>query len=473
MGLPNVMQTGRNGMVAAKANIATTGHNITNSTTEGFSRQRVEQEAMQPTATFGNNIVGNGVKVARTERINDEYLEKQIRNSAKDMAHMEDKDLVLRQTEDIFNEMGGEGLNRLMGRFFNEFRKLANEPDSQAIRESVREASQAMVNDFKRVRKEVNEVRRHIDSRIDGYSKEVNALAMQVRDLNLQIKQQELTGASPNDLKDRRDLAVKKLGSYMDLSIHKDGDGQVSIDVRNVGPLVTGPMAENFSVSRTPADAEGKIEDALDIKSSGAVTSAITHKIKGGKIGALLEVRDQTLNTIMGRLDELAYNVANAVNDIHSQGFTADNLRGVSFFKVPEGGSARAAEFIDLSDEVKSNVNFIASAAQSDSPGDNRIAIALSGLQGMRLMNDGQATVDDFYNSIVSDVGVATARNRESMGQAKDIQTQLSKFRDQISGVSIDEETANLMQFQHAFGASAKVIQVADEMLKTVLDLKR
>ena len=88
-------------------------------------------------------------------------------------------------------------------------------------------------------------------------------------------------------------------------------------------------------------------------------------------------------------------------------------------------------------------------------------------------MNDGQATVDDFYNSIVSDVGVATSRNRESMGQAKDIQTQLSKFRDQISGVSIDEETANLLQFQHAFDASAKVIQIADEMLKTVLELKR
>ena len=81
--------------------------------------------------------------------------------------------------------------------------------------------------------------------------------------------------------------------------------------------------------------------------------------------------------------------------------------------------------------------------------------------------------MDDFYNSIVSDIGVATARNRSGMNQQRDVNTQLNKIRDQISGVSIDEETANLMQFQHMFDASAKVIQVADEMLKTVLELKR
>jgi flagellar hook-associated protein 1 FlgK len=88
-------------------------------------------------------------------------------------------------------------------------------------------------------------------------------------------------------------------------------------------------------------------------------------------------------------------------------------------------------------------------------------------------MSDGNSTADDFYNSIVSDIGVVTNRNRSTMNQQKDIRTQLGKLRDQISGVSIDEETANLMQFQHAFEASARVISVADEMMKTVLDLKR
>jgi flagellar hook-associated protein 1 len=88
-------------------------------------------------------------------------------------------------------------------------------------------------------------------------------------------------------------------------------------------------------------------------------------------------------------------------------------------------------------------------------------------------MNEGKATMDDWYNSIITDVGVIAGRNRENLSQQKDIVVQLGKMRDQLSGVSLDEETTNLLQYQQAFDASAKVIQVADEMLKTVLELKR
>jgi flagellar hook-associated protein 1 FlgK len=178
------------------------------------------------------------------------------------------------------------------------------------------------------------------------------------------------------------------------------------------------------------------------------------------------------LSTVVDRLDQLAFGLTTSVNAIHSQGTNRYGETGANFFK-PISGSFRAAELIDLSDEVKSNVNYIATAFEPDSPGDNRIALAISGLQGQKLLNDGKATIDDFYNSIVSDIGVANGRNRSVLTQQRDIATQLGKIREQVSGVSIDEETANLLQFQHAFDASAKVIQVADECLKTILELKR
>src|SRR5688572_28688475 len=114
MGLPNVMNTGRSGMMAAKAAIATTGHNVSNANTEGYSRQRVEHAADTPRPAGGSRaMVGQGVLISRIDRINDQYLEKQVRNAGRDMAHMEEKDMVLKQTKDIFNEMNGEGLNRL------------------------------------------------------------------------------------------------------------------------------------------------------------------------------------------------------------------------------------------------------------------------------------------------------------------------------------------------------------------------
>ena len=87
-------------------------------------------------------------------------------------------------------------------------------------------------------------------------------------------------------------------------------------------------------------------------------------------------------------------------------------------------------------------------------------------------MNEGRTSLDDYYNSVVSDVGIMSGSNRSSINQQKDVVQQLGKLREQIAGVSIDEETANLMQFQHAFDASARVIKIADEMLDEVLRLR-
>jgi flagellar hook-associated protein 1 FlgK len=189
------MQTGRSAMNAAKTAIATAGHNIANANTDGYARQRVEQAAAPGGNKPGSRTeVGRGVGAVNVSRINDEYVEKQLRNSMRDLSHAEEKDLFLRQTEDIFNELNGEGLNRLMTRFFNEFRKLGNEPDNEAVRQSVRESTKALVNDVKRMRGEVDEVRRHIDSRMDGYVREVNSLSEELRDLNLKIKTTEIGG---------------------------------------------------------------------------------------------------------------------------------------------------------------------------------------------------------------------------------------------------------------------------------------
>jgi len=473
VGLPNVMQTGRSAMTAAKTAIATAGHNIANANTEGFSRQRIEQNAAPGGSKPGSRTeVGRGVSSVAVSRINDEYVEKQIRNSTRDLSHAEEKDLFLRQTEDVFNELNGEGLNRLMTRFFNEFRKLGNEPDNEAVRQSIRESTKALVNDVKRMRGEIDEVRRHIDSRMDGYVREINSLSEELRDLNLKIKTTEIGGGKPNDLLDRRDTVLKKLGSFVDLQMHKDNEGGFVVNIKGVGPLVAGPVFTKFTTERSPADEQGKVEGALELKTEASAAGNVTHQVSGGKLGALLETRDKLLSTVQDRLDQLAFGLTTAVNSIHSQGVNRYGQVGSNFFR-PLESSFRAAEFIDLSDEVKDNVNYIATAIEPDSPGDNRVALAISGLQGQKLLNDGKATIDDFYNSIVSDIGVANARNRSVLTQQRDISTQLGKIREQVSGVSIDEETANLLQFQHAFDASAKVIQIADECLRTVLELRR
>ncbi|MCC7440152.1 MAG: flagellar hook-associated protein FlgK [Bdellovibrionales bacterium] len=472
MGLPGAMQSGRSGMMAAQTAIATSGHNISNANTEGYNRQRVETTTAEPRKGPGNLFVGRGTQVSRVERINDNYLEKHIRDGARDMAGFEEKDVMLNQLEDVFNELNGDGLNRLVARFFNEFRKLSNDPDSEAVRQSLREATNALSNDFKRIRRGITGIQEHIDNRIEGYSTQVNAFAEQIKDLNIKIKVLEQNGGSPNDLLDQRDEALKNLSELVNVSMHTDKEGSYIVNVRNIGPLVTGPVAERFSVMRTPADDQGKPENSYDVRTSATAAGPVTHFLRGAKMGSLLEIRDSTLSEALNRLDNLAFTMGNAVNQVHAQGFTRSGATGVAYFK-PLTGKERAAELLQLSDEIVDNVNNIAASGTPESAGDNRVAVAISGLQNLRLLNEGRATVDDFYNSMVSEVGVVRAKNGQAMKQQSSIMGQLSKMREQISGVSLDEETANLMKYQHAFDASAKVIAVADEMLDTVLSLKR
>lgn len=473
MGMGGILQIGKSGMQAARAGVSTAGHNIANANTEGYSRQRVHQSAEKPSGRdmHATNI-GNGTRVDRIDRVNNDYIDRQLRTSGRDLAYAEEREVVLRQAEDIFNEMNGEGLSRLMSKFFNEFRKLSNEPENLALRESVRESANALIGDLRRMRTQVDDVRSHVDGKIQGYVQEVNQLSKEIRDLNVRIRQVEVAGGAPADLLDKRDLALKNLGAIIDVTSYKDEHGGMTVDIRGLGPLITNGDAEQISALRTPANETGKDHNSLDLFAGQPTGTPITDRLTGGKLGALIRTRDETLSAISKKMDTIAFEMARSVNEVHRMGFTRDGISGVDFFKPMESAEG-AAQGLMLSDALRASAHNIAAAGQPDSPGDNRVALAISGLQGMRLLDGGRATMDDFYNSIVSEIGVAANDNKASLGQSRDIVTQLSKMREQVSGVSIDEETTQLMQYQHAFDASARVIRVADELMKTVLDLKR
>ena len=472
MGMGSLLHIGKSGMSAARTGVSTSGHNIANANTEGYTRQRVVQSNEAPAGRVSTAAqVGRGTNVARVERINNDYIERQVRSTGRDLSYAEEREVVLKQTEDIFNEMNGEGLNRIMSKFFNDFRRLSSEPENLALREAVRESASAMANDFRRVRGQVAEVNAHLNSRIEGYVREANQLCREIGDLNTKIRQVELAGGSPNDLMDKRDVALKNLGSIVDVTTYRDQEGGMVVDLRGIGPIVVDGKSSVLTTGRTIGDESGKKSGDMDIFSGDSQGTPITERLKAGKLGALLQTRDSTLSTLTAKMDSIAFEVARSVNEIHRMGYTRDDATRVDFFK-PMDRVEGAADSLMLSDAIRSSANNIAAAGAPGSPGDNRVALALSGIQGLRILEGGTATMDDFYNSIVSEVGIAANQNRAALNQNRDIMTQLNKMREQISGVSIDEETTKLMQYQHAFDASARVIRVADEMMKTILSLK-
>lgn len=466
----NLFNIGKSGLMVSKQSMSTTGHNIANVNTEGFSRQTVDQTA-GPTVPNGRLTFGTGAWAKRVTRISDEYLEKRIQSEQKNFANVEEKDIYLQQTEQIFNESNSDGLNQIATKFFNEFRKLSADTGNTAVRATVKEASAQLTSDLNRMARELKTVSKNIDSRITGYVNETNALAHEVRDLNMLIEKAELGGGDAPDLKDKRDLALKKLGAMADISTSVDNNGRVTVTMCGHIPIVVGENVTDLEVMRTPPDpASGKKEESVDIFVKEPVPTRMTDKIKTGRLGGLLQVRDKDIAEAQDKIDTVAFVVAREVNNIHRQGYGMDGMTGRNFFREPiqkEG----FAEQIKLSETIENNLDAIAAAKDPNAPSDNRIAIALSAVGDLRgIAGDANSSVLDVYNGMVSDVGVKTAANKKSLVFQKDVLSQLENVRESLVGVNLDEETSNLLRFQHAYAASAKVMQVADETMQTVLN---
>lgn len=471
-GSVNIFNTGKSGLFASRSAMSTTGHNIANVNTEGYSRQRVEQETATPQA-WGTAVYGTGVRLNAIQRINDEYLTKQVAHETKHLGAYKEKDMALNQADTIFNELNNEGLNRLMSRFFNEFRKLGNEPESEAIRASVRENTNQLAGDFHRISRSLTDIQKNLDVRIDAGIREANELVSRISHLNQEIKRLELTRSETGDLRDKRDLAVKKLSEIVDVQVGSNERGEFTVSLNGIGPLVSGSLKNNLYIETAPADpATGRPEQGLVVRLEHNNAPDLNYKIKTGKLGGLLESRDQILGSAKNRIDELAYAFATKVNEIHRQGFNINGTTGIDFFETPDQVKD-AALLLKLSKEVEADANNIATALQPDSPGDNRVTQLIGKLQHQRLMSGGKSTFDEHYNATVADIATITQKNRQVMDHQTHVVEQLEKVRQSISGVSLDEETTNLIQYQQAFNASAKVIQMADQMLDTILNLKR
>ncbi len=468
-----MMDVGKRSMMNSQTALQTTGHNIANKGTEGYSRQRVELQTAEPTG-FGNSRVGNGSKTVGVTRTNNSYLEKQIGKEQSSLGYYEGKSDAMTRVESVYNEQSGKGINTHITDFFNSYRELSNNPESLATRTQVKETALALTQSFKRVNTQLTEIGHDIDQQVTTHIDEVNQMTGEIAQLNSKVQLVESSGAPANDERDRRDLLVKKLGEKINIRWAEGKDGTVTITAGNSALLVAGDDARKLSVQSTP-ETDSKGEGNVDIfyqSAKGGQTTKVTEQMNGGAIGGLLDVRDKTITGLLQNMDNMAYSLAGDVNAVHSRGFDAYNRQGNDFFEMPMDVRHASAD-LQLTDHVTRDPLKIAAAGQTGSPGDNRVANAISQLQFENIMPNETSTLDEYYNSMVGEVGIQARKTQSSHESQKGIVDQLKNIRESVSGVSLDEETTKLIEYQKAFDASARLIKTADEMFDTVLNLKR
>jgi flagellar hook-associated protein 1 FlgK len=468
-----MMDIGKRSMMNSQSALQTVSHNVSNKNTEGYSRQRVEMQTTEPTGT-GKLRIGNGAYAGNVARVNNSYLEKQVEREGNTLGERDTKSQMMVRVEQVFNEQMNKGLNKYVGEFFNSYRELSNSPENISLRNLVKESANFMAKDFNRVNTQLKKIQGEADFQIATEVAEINSFTREIAQLNDKIQMVEINAQSANDERDRRDLLIKKLSEKINIRYSESEKGVMTITGGNTAVLVSGSQQRDLFVSGSSAR-EGKKEGNVDIfyKPNDTATPVnLTNQIKGGRLGGLLEVRDDFINKTLNQVDEMAYSLSTEVNKAHVAGYDRAGNKGVEFFDVSKG-KADAAANMKLNTAISQNAGLIVSGAQPNSPADNRIANIISSLQYEKVLSGGESTVDDFYNNIVGNVGITAGRANSEHEAQKGIVDQLKNIRESISGVSLDEETAKMIEYQKSFDASARLIKTTDEMLDTILSLKR
>jgi flagellar hook-associated protein 1 FlgK len=362
----------------------------------------------------------------------------------------------LTQIESIFTEPNKDSLSDLLDQFWTSWSDLANNPESMAARTALVEHTNLLTSGFNRLYRQMSDLSKSVDNDVVMTVQKVNDLAEEIASLNQQIARAELGGQKANDLRDKRDLLIDELSQYVDINSVEQKNNTATVYIGSLA-IVEGVTSFKIGTRKTVAG---------ETTASAIVWAGTTKEIKNlnGELLGMVETRDRILPDYMAKLDEMAQALISQVNSLHQTGFGLDGSTGLNFFDPLKNGAATIA----INFSIASNVNKIA-ASQGGEVGDNLNALAVADLRYSQVLSRGTATLSEFYNSLIGELGIDSSKAQGLKENFELLLNQIENARQAVQGVSLDEEMAQMIKFQHAFDAAARVITTMDEALVTVI----
>lgn len=475
LGLFGALRLGTRALAAQRQGVEVAGHNLANVNNTAYARQRV---SIQSTASSDGltDPVGSGVEVVAIRQIRDRILDGQVIAEGGVSGSLEAQQRALKTAQSLLGQSidrgntgaggtsaadgvgGGQQLAAGLADFFNSFASLAAQPASIPEREITLRRAAALAAQFPALDNRLSILGRQLDESLDTDLKSANALLSDIARLNGQISRTEVvSGGSANDLRDQRLAKLESLSGVIGFDSIEASDGSLAIVVGGVS-LVTSDVREKTLETFTNTDGNRMI------RASGT-TDALA--ITSGRVHGTLDARDGGLKDLRSGINDLAKSLIDEVNSVHSAGFALDGTTGRAFFL----GSSAAD--IRVNQALLDNPTSLQVSGSATARGDNRVAQALSQLGNRPIAAlDGQ-TLGNAYNRIVGRLGEDLASVNQQLADQKVVAELLKGQRDSVSGVSIDEEMADLTRFQRGYQASAKLINTIDELMDTTLSLKR
>ena len=327
------IEVAKKGLLAARVGLDTTGHNIANSATEGYSRQRANLRASFPLAYPGPFItlrpgqVGTGVEVYSITRIRSIYVEAQVHKEGGNKAMFSQMSEIFTRIENIIGDPSDTAMNGLMENFFGAWEDLSNDPESASARTNLREAARALTDfvneiDFK-LKQEITNINEQIYQKVI----QLNGLTSQVAEINEQVIQIEGSGEGDslkaNDLKDRRDMLVEQISELVNASVIHNANGGISVLVQG-HPIVSGEFAHEIGLKPNPDD---PFRPVIEL-----TKSRIPLNITSGELAGLTQMRDVEIPAVVEQMGQLITAFANRVNKLHLAGYGLDGHTNRPFF---------------------------------------------------------------------------------------------------------------------------------------------
>ncbi|MGZ8430054.1 MAG: flagellar hook-associated protein FlgK, partial [Candidatus Deferrimicrobiaceae bacterium] len=407
-------------------------------------------------------FLGMGVAVSSIERRYDRFISGQLLGQEQNYGKSTTMDQVLGQIEQVFNGNGGAGLSSALNAFFDAWQSLSTNPGDTAQRTVLISDANNFVSAATQMESSILGSLKDINKAISDAAGQVNSIATDIARLNGQIVQIESGGgtAKANDLRDARDQLVTTLSGLVDIGTLEDKNGSltVTLGMRN---LVERETVNPVTAIKNAAGDAGFSLDGVDV----------TSRITNGSVGGLLASRDAVTSGPLAGLRHLAAVLTNEMNLLHSAGVGLDGTSGNDFF-VPLSPPLTEADAIsNLGVAVSDPRKIAAASAASGLPGDNSNALRIAGLADAAVSSLGGATFSGYYSGIVTDVG-KLARNASDLSKFDaNMRSELQNRRDSASGVSLDEEATNLIAYQRAYEAGARIIRITDELFMSVLQM--
>jgi flagellar hook-associated protein 1 FlgK len=454
----SLLNTAKDGLLSHQAAINLTGSNITNVNTPGYSR-RLPVFSSLGCVDIGAGQVQLSVGIEKIERVYDKFLGVQINDEMHDLGYSAAKNEILERVEIIFNESSGDGINELLNKFWSSWEDLSANPTGQVERDALVSASQNLASVFRSSSDELVSVQNDANTEIAGLIDQANSYMSDLADLNKEIAAIKTGKGDANDLRDKRAEALKGLAEIFDFQHLEDSNGSVNVFLPNGMPLVMGDRTWELDVKENPANSS-----FYDVVSQDDPVTVLNDTVTKGKLAGFLEIRDDKIANYLGKLDSLAESIINEVNTQHQLGYDmGHNLGGVFFEPATEAKDMR------VSTDIVADVNKIAASETVNGDGGN--AELIGTFKDELFMNSNTSTFNSYYASFVGKVGQDLADEKRGLDHHTNLMNQLINKREGISGVSIDEEMTNLIRYQLGYNSAARLCNVADELIDTLLNL--